>query len=107
MAIIILIYSVCEAIFDSCKSKRMSASFSELNCIFDFIFENTSNVSLTPGKEYYYQVGDENGWSDMYQFTASPGPNPSVTTRIIAYGGEDNCCMIYFKACDVRIHLHV
>ena len=45
------------------------------------------NSSLTPGKEYLYQVGDENGWSEMYQFRASPGPDPSTTTRIIAYGG--------------------
>ena len=44
--------------------------------------------SLTPGGKYYYRFGDDAyGWSDEFTFNAAPVPGPSVTTKVLAFGG--------------------
>ena len=46
-------------------------------------------VSLVPGTKYYYKFGDDSyGWSDEYSFKAAPTPGPTVTTRVLAVGGQ-------------------
>ena len=38
---------------------------------------------------YYYTYGDGvGGWSEEFSFVAAPKPGPSVTTRVVAFGGE-------------------
>lgn len=40
--------------------------------------------------KYYYVFGDNSSgtWSQEFSFTAAPSSGPSVTTRVVVYGGE-------------------
>ena len=46
-------------------------------------------VSLNPGVTYYYIVGDDGyGWSREFSFSGPRLPDPSVMTRVMAFGGK-------------------
>ena len=51
---------------------------------------HSTHCSLTPGMKYYYVFGDNSSgtWSQEFSFTAAPSSGPSVTTRVVVYGGE-------------------
>ena len=70
---------------------------------------HSPHCSLTPGLKYYYVFGDNSSgtWSQEFSFTAAPLPGPSVTTKVVVYGGEifDMClymCVQYAVILAVR-----
>jgi 3',5'-cyclic AMP phosphodiesterase CpdA len=65
---------------------------------FSFVFDeiNTERRSqrvhearlcgLQPATTYYYRVGGEGGWSDVYSFTTAPAPDSGETFRLAVTG---------------------
>ena len=52
------------------------------------------SCSLDLADVYYYVVGDdEYGWSEESSFVAPKQPDPTVTTRVVAFGGELVYCI--------------
>jgi hypothetical protein len=46
-------------------------------------------TNLNPGVTYYYVVGDDKyGWSKEFSFSGSRLPDPSIMTRVVAFGGK-------------------
>jgi hypothetical protein len=78
---------------DMCNAPATTVSFSQFRD--PGFFHDALMTGLTPSTRYYYQVGQNGGWSKEFSFVSAPQPGESFKFVMLADHGAVGCWRVH------------